>query len=328
MNTHARAILRAPSHFGGGAGRWHCSYHDATTPLKVVYKPVIPASLAGFMVAPLGTEARVWGRALAETFDGTPVMDTELNDIHLAAQQTILDNNLEPLVRWALWSVELTHITALGIAPVANLVAPPNQWVDVYYYPSNEVLEVLLETQAQREELWMFLQLASWDDPTKTAINHRIQLAKAAYSKLAPFWRSKVPLSVKLRVFESNIVSVATYSLATLTLEDKHLKQIDSWYFNYLRRVVGIKASYYSRIPNKAVWLKANKPATPSQTLMSAQFKLLTESILTPTDDPFHHVMFSPGYTDRVNLSACTNIFCTRRPPLNQATPHKPGLTS
>ena len=108
----------------------------------------------------------------------------------------------------------------------------------------------------------------SWDDPTKTAINHRIQLAKAAYSKLAPFWRSKVPLSVKLRVFESNIVSVATYSLATLTLEDKHLKQIDSWYFNYLRRVVGIKASYYSRIPNKSVWLKANKPAIPSQTLI------------------------------------------------------------
>ena len=39
----------------------------------------------------------------------------------------------------------------------------------------------------------------SWEDPTKTAINHRLQLAKAAYSKLAPFWRSRVPLSVKLR---------------------------------------------------------------------------------------------------------------------------------
>ena len=160
----------------------------------------------------------------------------------------------------------------------------------------------------------------SWDDPTKTAINHRIQLAKAAYSKLAPFWRSKVPLSVKLRVFESNVVSVATYSLATLTLEDKHLKQIDSWYFHYLRRVVGIKASYYSRIPNKEVWTKANKPATPSQALMSAQFKLLTDSILTPTDDPFHHVMFSPGYKDRVGIQRNYK----RGPP----PPHWLGLTS
>ena len=108
--------------------------------------------------------------------------------------------------------------------------------------------------------------------------------------------------------------------LATLTLEDKHLKQIDSWYFNYLRRVVGIKASYYSRIPNKAVWIKANKPATPSQTLMSAQFKLLTESILTPTDDPFHHSMFSPGYTDRVGIQ--------RNSKRGPRPPHWLGLTS
>ena len=160
----------------------------------------------------------------------------------------------------------------------------------------------------------------SWDDPTKTAINHRLQLAKAAYGKLAPFWRSKVPLAVKLRVFESNVVSVATYSLATLTLEDKHLKQIDSWYFSYLRRVVGVKASYYSRIPNKSVWLKAHQPATPSQTIMSAQFKLLTEAILTPNDDPFHHVMFSPGYTDRVGIQRNSK----RGPP----PPHWLGLTS
>ena len=74
----------------------------------------------------------------------------------------------------------------------------------------------------------------SWEDPTKTAINHRLQLAKAAYSKLAQSWRSRVPISVKLSVFESNTVPVATYSLATLTLEDKHLKQISFPKFNVL----------------------------------------------------------------------------------------------
>ena len=155
----------------------------------------------------------------------------------------------------------------------------------------------------------------SWEDPTKTATNHRLQLAKAAYSKLAPFWRSRVPLSVKLRVFESNITSVATYSLAILTLEDKHLRPIDSWYFNYLRRVVGIKASYYSRISNRTVWIKANKPVIPSQELMAYQFKLLT-----PTDDPCHHVMFAPGYPDRVGIQRNSK----RGPP----PPHWLGLTS
>ena len=152
LENGVEAVVNTSStcHFAGATPFWRgaledgaCSYHDATKPLKIVHKPKIPSSLAGFMVTLLGTEARVWGRALAETFDWTPVMDTELNEVHLAAQQTILHNSLEPFVRWALWGVELYHVNALGIPPVANLVAPMSQWVDIYFYPSNEVAEVL-----------------------------------------------------------------------------------------------------------------------------------------------------------------------------------------
>ena len=143
VSFDARSPLRAPPHFGGNAGRWHVSYKDELVPMKTIYNPVVPAALAGFFVSLLGTEARVWGRALAEHFSGVPVLDAELVEVHMAVQQTVLDNNLEPLLRWALWIIEFSHIAALGIPPVVNLAAPPGNWCDIYYYPSNNVAELL-----------------------------------------------------------------------------------------------------------------------------------------------------------------------------------------
>ncbi|CAE7208449.1 ATM1 [Symbiodinium microadriaticum] len=54
-----------------------------------------------------------------------------------------------------------------------------------------------------------------------------------------------VPPTVKktrLIIFKSYVVSVLLCGLSSLTIEDKHLKKIDSWYFQFLRRAAGIKA--------------------------------------------------------------------------------------
>ena len=142
----------------------------------------------------------------------------------------------------------------------------------------------------------------SWNKPTLTAIQHRINLAHVAFSKLAPYWRSRVPIAAKVRIFQSNVAPVLTHGLASLTFEDKHFQKIDSWYYRYLRRAIGIKASYYSRIPNQTVWKQAGCPVLPSQTILSAQLQQLVTSLATPPDDPLHHVIFSPGYKDRVAL--------------------------
>ena len=75
--------------------------------------------------------------------------------------------------------------------------------------------------------------------------------------------------------FQILLVSVLLYGLCTLTLEDKHLKKIDGWYFQFLRRVVGITASYCSRITNKAVWLRAEQPILPSQMILKEQLQQL-----------------------------------------------------
>ena len=95
-------------------------------------------------------------------------------------------------------------------------------------------------------------------------------------------------------------------------MENKHFAKIDSWFFTHLRRVLGIKASYYSHAPNKDVWLQAGKPVLPSQMVLAAQFRLLLLSLNASPQEPMHHVAFSPGLKDRV---ACYKNHKTGPPP-------------
>ena len=66
----------------------------------------------------------------------------------------------------------------------------------------------------------------SWNKPSLTAIQHRINQAHVAFSKLAPYWRSRVPTTAKVRIFQANVVPVLTYGLASLALEDKHYQKM------------------------------------------------------------------------------------------------------
>ena len=74
-------------------------------------------------------------------------------------------------------------------------------------------------------------------------------------------------------------------------------------YFRFLRRALSIKRSYYSRISNERVWKAAGKPYIPSQKILEQQFKLLIQCVTTPPTEPFHHVVFVPGYKDRVKFT-------------------------
>ena len=143
----------------------------------------------------------------------------------------------------------------------------------------------------------------TWSAPTKCAIDARKSLAFSMYMKLQPLWRSKLNWKTQVRIFQATIIPRLLYGLDTLTLEMKHLKAIDAWYFQHLRRCMGIKASYYSRITNDRVWKLAGKPETPSQVLTSAQLSQLSKILITPPDDPMHHVVFSPGVKDRVKYT-------------------------
>ena len=136
--------------------------------------------------------------------------------------------------------------------------------------------------------------LISWHKPTRTALQHRIALANTAFNKLTHLWRSNLSRKAIVHIFLANIVPVLLHGVAKLTMENKHFAKIDSWFFSHLRRVLGIKASYYSHISNKEVWMQAGKPVLPSQIALAAQFRLLLLSLNASPQEPMHHVAFFP----------------------------------
>ena len=143
----------------------------------------------------------------------------------------------------------------------------------------------------------------TWTTPPKAAIKFRKDKAEAAFSKLYHVWCSKLPWKAKSIIFHSTIVPVLLYGLDICSLDKQHYKTIEAWYFRFLRRALSIKHSYYSRISNQRVWKAAGKPHIPSQKLLQQQFKLLIQCVTTPPSEPFHHVVFAPGYKDRVKFT-------------------------
>ena len=105
---------------------------------------------------------------------------------------------------------------------------------------------------------------------------HRAALAEAAEKKLRLVWYSNLPYRKKLHIFQSVFISVLIYGMDSFTLTDKYIKKIDAVYYRFLRRIVGIKASYYSRISNNVVWRQAYYPQRPSDRLSRLQFTMLT----------------------------------------------------
>ena len=143
----------------------------------------------------------------------------------------------------------------------------------------------------------------SWVAPTRTAIDARKAQAQIAYAKLQHLWRSRLSRKEKVRIFLACILPVLVYGLGVLTLELKHLKTVDAFFHRFLRRSMGIRASYYSRIANARVWKLADRPVLPAQLLIKQQLKQLTQLLVTPPHNPLRHVVFSPGWKDRIKFT-------------------------
>ena len=115
----------------------------------------------------------------------------------------------------------------------------------------------------------------SWSKPFDTAFKHRAGLAETSYKKVRLVWNSNMSRKEKLHIFQTIFIPTLIYGLDTLTLQNKHIKRLDAYYLRFLRRIIGIKASYYSRINNHVVWRRAGYPRKPSSYVHNAQAKLL-----------------------------------------------------
>ena len=99
-----------------------------------------------------------------------------------------------------------------------------------------------------------------WKNPFDMAFYHRRGLSEQAYKKLRLVWSSTMPQKHKLKVFQATFLPVLTYGLDAVTITEKQLHRLDAHYIRFLRRIVGIKASYYSHVTNQEVYKKNSVP--------------------------------------------------------------------
>ena len=95
-------------------------------------------------------------------------------------------------------------------------------------------------------------------------------------------------------------IPILIYGLDTLTLTDKQINRIDDFYLKFLRRIVNIKALFYSRISNHVVWRTESSPKKPSYFLLDAQYNILAGVFRTDSSRPLRHVVFNSAYRDRI----------------------------
>ena len=140
--------------------------------------------------------------------------------------------------------------------------------------------------------------MINWLQPFDVACKHRAALAQEACKKLRLIWNSTLSQARKLQIFLSTFVPVLTYGLDALNLTMPYIKRIDAYYIRFLRRVVGVKASYYPRIPNTEVHNRAHIPKLPSQTLNDIQLKMMKKLLMHPELKCF--TRWSSAHKDRV----------------------------
>ena len=129
-----------------------------------------------------------------------------------------------------------------------------------------------------RKEVVRYLGcMVAWHNPFDVSYEHRTALAEEAHKKLRRVWNSTLGAATKLRVFQSIFIPVLICGMDTMTLTTPQLHRLDAYYFRFLRRVVGIKASYYSRVSNLSVWEKAGFPDRPSDFLRRSEYKFMRE---------------------------------------------------
>lgn len=113
----------------------------------------------------------------------------------------------------------------------------------------------------QLEQVSSFSYLGSVVDSkggTEADVKARIAKARAAFVQLNKVWKaSKLPLKVKLRLFNSNVKSVLLYGCETWRTTDSILKKIQTFINGCLRRILRIR--WQDRICTEEVCARAKE---------------------------------------------------------------------
>ena len=128
-------------------------------------------------------------------------------------------------------------------------------------------------------------------------------------------WTSPLSLKKKIEKYYAFVVSKGTWGLHLLTLRNLHYDHLEYIHVRNLRRILGIKSSYYSRISNAEVLRLANA-GTIAQVIVKKQLNL------------FGHILRrEPTHPDRLVLFQPTNALQPREPVDPRRPVGRPRLT-
>ena len=89
-------------------------------------------------------------------------------------------------------------------------------------------------------------------------VNRRIAIATSTMSKLSSLWTSsRLSLALKMRLYNSLIISIITYSSASWTLTKAQKKRLDAFNTKALRRIVGVRCHDY--ITNESILIRTGQ---------------------------------------------------------------------
>ena len=104
-------------------------------------------------------------------------------------------------------------------------------------------------------------------------VNRRIAIATSTMSNLSSLWTSsRLSLALKMRLYNSLIISIITYSSASWTLTKAQKKRLDAFNTKALRRILGVR--WYDYVTNASILIRTghtplndNNPQTTSKCL-------------------------------------------------------------
>ena len=90
-------------------------------------------------------------------------------------------------------------------------------------------------------------------------VNRRIAIATSTMSKLSSLWTSsRLSLVLKMRLYNSLIISIITYSSASWTLTKAQKKRLDAFNTKALRRIVGVR--WHDFVTNASILIRTGQP--------------------------------------------------------------------
>ena len=134
---------------------------------------------------------------------------------------------------------------------------------------------------------------------TRLAVKSKVRDMFFTAKQFKLIWKSKLSQKKKLEKFQSLVVS-KTWGVHLLALGVDDFRKLDSVYTRCVRRILGIKAAYISRISNEDVMKKAAIPTLYS-IIRQKQFALFGHVLRLSQADTDWRVCFQPG----TNCSPC-----------------------